>query len=360
MLFAVGATARWARDGITANALMPGGIATNLQRHQRPGYIEQRAERAAGSRRPSRARRRRSCSRPPRTLEGVGGRYYEDCAEAQVVERRGEMGSGGVAPYALDADNADRLWELSERLLGAHAGLSAAFTPGVMAAARPGRDHRLPMSCIFKLHRRSDPRPGRADRLRVGDDALRRLVTIPISHYCEKARWALERAGLDYIEERHVQGVHQFASRRAGGHGTLPVLVTAEGAFAESEWIVRYADAHLPPEQRLFTGDPEVEALCRWLDGGLGPDAPAPDLRAHAPAQGADAAVQQPGRPGLGGARADRALPASPRAGRSRELQIDARSRTTARASSPPSTRSPSASPTAAATCPATASRPPT
>src|SRR4029077_8427391 len=33
VLFAVGATARWARDGITANALMPGAIATNLQRY---------------------------------------------------------------------------------------------------------------------------------------------------------------------------------------------------------------------------------------------------------------------------------------------------------------------------------------
>jgi NAD(P)-dependent dehydrogenase (short-subunit alcohol dehydrogenase family) len=33
ILFAVGATARWAEDGITANALNPGAIATNLQRH---------------------------------------------------------------------------------------------------------------------------------------------------------------------------------------------------------------------------------------------------------------------------------------------------------------------------------------
>ena len=40
--------------------------------------------------------------------------------------------------------------------------------------------------------------------------------------------------------------------------------------FAQSEWIVRYADAHLPPELRLFTGE-ETE-LCRWLDAGLGPD----------------------------------------------------------------------------------------
>lgn len=33
MLFVVGATARWAGDRITANALMPGAIATNLQRY---------------------------------------------------------------------------------------------------------------------------------------------------------------------------------------------------------------------------------------------------------------------------------------------------------------------------------------
>ena len=87
---------------------------------------------------------------------------------------------------------------------------------------------------------------------------MRRLLTIPISHYCEKARWALERAGLTYHEERHVQGVHILASKRAGGHGTTPVLVTEHGTFAGSEWIVRYADLHLDPEDRLFTGDPEV------------------------------------------------------------------------------------------------------
>ena len=99
-----------------------------------------------------------------------------------------------------------------------------------------------------------------------------RLITIPISHYCEKARWALERAGVPYREERHVQGVHILASRLAGGRGTTPVLVSEHGTFAGSEWIVRYADLHLEPEDRLFTGDPEVEALSRRLDDGLGPD----------------------------------------------------------------------------------------
>jgi glutathione S-transferase len=105
---------------------------------------------------------------------------------------------------------------------------------------------------------------------------MRRLVTIPISHYCEKARWALERACLDYTEERHVQGVHRLVARRAGGGDTVPVLVAPEGVFAESEEILLYADRVLPEDQRLFPSDNdlrrEVESVGRWLDAGLGPE----------------------------------------------------------------------------------------
>lgn len=105
---------------------------------------------------------------------------------------------------------------------------------------------------------------------------MRRLVTIPISHYCEKARWALERAGLDYREERHVQGIHRVMARRAGGRSTVPVLVCDEGVFAESEDILSYADRHVAPERRLYPDDDgeraEVLATTRWLDAGLGPE----------------------------------------------------------------------------------------
>jgi glutathione S-transferase len=105
---------------------------------------------------------------------------------------------------------------------------------------------------------------------------VRRLVTIPISHYCEKARWALERAGLDYVEERHVQGIHRLAARRAGAGPTVPVLVAPEGVFGESEEILEYADAALPQELRLFPPEPELReevlALSRRLDEGLGPE----------------------------------------------------------------------------------------
>jgi glutathione S-transferase len=101
-----------------------------------------------------------------------------------------------------------------------------------------------------------------------------RLVTIPISHYCEKARWALERAGLPYREEPHVQGLHRLYARRAGGGRTVPVLVTPEGAIGESGEIVSWVDARLPAAQRLDGEGPlasRVSEVCGRLDERLGP-----------------------------------------------------------------------------------------
>jgi glutathione S-transferase len=102
-----------------------------------------------------------------------------------------------------------------------------------------------------------------------------RLLTIPISHYCEKARWALERTGIPYREERHVQGVHQLVARRAGGGIMVPVLVTPDGVIGDSAEILAWVDERTPPERRLFPAEPgargEVERLCRRLDQGFGP-----------------------------------------------------------------------------------------
>jgi len=103
-----------------------------------------------------------------------------------------------------------------------------------------------------------------------------RLVTIPISHFCEKARWALDRAGVEYVERPHLQLIHVFAARFAGGGRTVPVFVTDGGeVLAESTEILRWADTQVGPERRLY---PEtrlgVEAaeLEASLDDGFGPD----------------------------------------------------------------------------------------
>jgi NAD(P)-dependent dehydrogenase (short-subunit alcohol dehydrogenase family) len=111
VLFAVGATKRWFGDGITANALMPGAIATNLQRYsgviQTPPELRKTPEQGAAT---------SVLLATSPLLEGIGGRYFADCNEAAIVPQRTKEYSG-VAPYALNLDNADRLWEESLRLL---------------------------------------------------------------------------------------------------------------------------------------------------------------------------------------------------------------------------------------------------
>ena len=119
VLFAVGATVRWSGEGITANALMPGAIATKLQRHMDPGYLE-RARAQAGVTLELKTPRQGAATSvllaASPLLDGVGGRYFEDCNEAPLATP-GVGGVRGVAPYALDRDNAERLWEESLRLL---------------------------------------------------------------------------------------------------------------------------------------------------------------------------------------------------------------------------------------------------
>jgi NAD(P)-dependent dehydrogenase (short-subunit alcohol dehydrogenase family) len=121
VLFAVEATRRWAGDGITANAVMPGGIHTNLQRHVGGEDYINRIRLQAGPaielKTPEQGAATSVLVAASPELEGIGGRYFEDCHEAEVVDER--TGHGGVARYALDPVNAERLWDVSLELLAA-------------------------------------------------------------------------------------------------------------------------------------------------------------------------------------------------------------------------------------------------
>jgi len=102
------------------------------------------------------------------------------------------------------------------------------------------------------------------------------LITIPISHYCEKARWALDRAGIAYLERAHLQVIHWIPVTRAGGRKTAPVLIWGDRVFADSADIVDEASAKAPPNCSLFPDDPteaaEVRTLQSDFDAHLGPE----------------------------------------------------------------------------------------
>jgi NAD(P)-dependent dehydrogenase (short-subunit alcohol dehydrogenase family) len=122
ILFAVEAQRRWSGEGITANALHPGRIITNLGRYLTDELVQAIAPRSGDA-----------VTDPTKTIEqgaatsvllassplldGIGGRYFEDCNEAgpNVTGSR-----NGYAPYALDPANAEALWQASAQLIKEH------------------------------------------------------------------------------------------------------------------------------------------------------------------------------------------------------------------------------------------------
>lgn len=110
-LIAVEITRRWANDGIFANAVNPGAIATNLQQHT--GGLKTPQERRKT---PQQGAATSILLAASPLLDNIGGKYFEDCNEAAVVARR-PADYIGVAPYAIDPANARRLWDIAEQMI---------------------------------------------------------------------------------------------------------------------------------------------------------------------------------------------------------------------------------------------------
>jgi NAD(P)-dependent dehydrogenase (short-subunit alcohol dehydrogenase family) len=111
ILHAVEITQRWSKEGIFANALNPGAIPTNLQRHT--GGLKTPVERRKT---PEQGAATSVLLATSPLLEGIGGRYFEDCNEAPVVTEFVQFG-GGVASWALNPETAQHLWDRSLQLL---------------------------------------------------------------------------------------------------------------------------------------------------------------------------------------------------------------------------------------------------
>jgi NAD(P)-dependent dehydrogenase (short-subunit alcohol dehydrogenase family) len=121
VLFAVEAARRWAGDGIAVNALNPGRIlGTGLMRHlgdlaAAPTSFDAASADVSYKDTSQGAATSVLLAASP-LVEGVTGRYFEDCQEA-VPHTPGVR--RGVAAYALDQDKAARLWQLSLEMIAA-------------------------------------------------------------------------------------------------------------------------------------------------------------------------------------------------------------------------------------------------
>jgi NAD(P)-dependent dehydrogenase (short-subunit alcohol dehydrogenase family) len=121
ILFAVEATRRWATQAITANAVHPGAIAeTNLSRYLDPETLADLHSLGLRYKSVEQGAATSVLVATSPQLQGVGGRYFEDCNEAEVIASDATDLSThrhGVAAYALDPGNAKHLWEISLSLL---------------------------------------------------------------------------------------------------------------------------------------------------------------------------------------------------------------------------------------------------
>jgi glutathione S-transferase len=107
------------------------------------------------------------------------------------------------------------------------------------------------------------------------------LITICFSHYCEKARWALDRAGVSYRERRYMPAFHMPAvamalvgtgrgrSDRVSTRFSTPLLRGPDVLLTDSSEIVRWADEHHGHEN--LYGHPEAAPLETHFGADLGP-----------------------------------------------------------------------------------------
>ncbi|MBX2855109.1 MAG: glutathione S-transferase family protein [Rhodobacteraceae bacterium] len=105
---------------------------------------------------------------------------------------------------------------------------------------------------------------------------LAELHIFSISHYCEKARWALEHLRIPHEINILAPGPHQiFAKKHGLRRGSLPILTLADGTVVQgSSAILDWAERHKPADAPSLAPDPthaaDAEAAEQRLDKVLG------------------------------------------------------------------------------------------
>jgi glutathione S-transferase len=89
------------------------------------------------------------------------------------------------------------------------------------------------------------------------------LITIPISHYSEKARWGLDYLQIPFTEFSHMPPFHRGATKKYGGT-SVPLLVTDKKSLTDSTDILRYLDTLQPG--KLYPPEPELQSLSSELE----------------------------------------------------------------------------------------------
>ncbi len=97
-----------------------------------------------------------------------------------------------------------------------------------------------------------------------------KLIVFGASHFCEKARWALDWHGIDYREVGWPPGLHQILAKRCGAKDTtLPILLDGETVIQGSGAIIDWADQRAQGGDRELTR-PQAREIEERVDNTVG------------------------------------------------------------------------------------------
>jgi len=99
------------------------------------------------------------------------------------------------------------------------------------------------------------------------------LYQFPISHFCEKARWALDYKGLDYTTKSLLPGPHIKVTQKLGVKSSVPILVHDGRSIQGSEAIITYLDEQFPENKLTPVSSEDAQAALEWeryLDKEIG------------------------------------------------------------------------------------------
>lgn len=83
-----------------------------------------------------------------------------------------------------------------------------------------------------------------------------RLYQFSFSHYCEKARWALDHKGIEFETENLLPGFHLAVTKSLASASTVPILADGETIVQGSGKILSYLDQRYPASP-LTPADPD-------------------------------------------------------------------------------------------------------
>ena len=99
------------------------------------------------------------------------------------------------------------------------------------------------------------------------------LYVFNISHYCEKARWALDYFGIEHEARHGMPGAHRVIAKKLGAkRGSVPFLQTDDEVIAGSAAIIDWCELHNAGKRPSLAGaaPQAVRAIEKRLDDVVG------------------------------------------------------------------------------------------